>query len=263
VLENDVHAAIVREAANFLSDGHDAVMNDFVGAELPGFGDFFVVAGRGDHAAAEEFSNLDGGAANTAAGGENEDVFARLELRAIDEHVPGGLEDQRNGGGMGPIEVFGVGHAIDFRAADEFGAATINHVAEIGEVAAAVVVAAKAGGTFAAGNAGSENDFLADVDSADFGADFGDFAGDVAAGNVGEWNLEAGKAAAHPEVEMVEGAGVNADEDFVATKLRLGDIGVLENGRVAVMTEDDGFHERPPRSEMRWSLTTDRYIVSR
>jgi len=185
VLENDVHAAIVGEAANFLGDGHDAVMNDLVSAELPGFGNFFVVTGGGDDTAAEEFGDLDGGAAYTTAGREDEDVFTRLELRAIDEHVPGGLEDQRNGGGVGPIEIFGIRHAIDFRTAHKFGAAPINHTAEIGEVAAAVVVTAKAGGTFAAADAGSENDFLADVHSADLGADFGDFAGDVAAGNVG------------------------------------------------------------------------------
>ncbi len=75
--------------------------------------------------------------------------------------------------------------------------------------------------------------------------------------------MQAGKAAAHPEVEMIEGAGTNADEDFLAAKLRLGNVGEAENGRVAVMKEDDGFHERPPRSEMRWSLTTGRYNVSR
>ena len=141
VLENDVHAAIIGEAANFLGDGHDAVMNDFVGTELLGFGDFFVVASSGDHTAAKEFGDLDGGAADTAAGGEDEDVFTRPELRAIDEHVPGGLEDKRNGGGMGPIEVFGIGKTIDFRAADEFGATTINHVAEVGKVAATVFIA--------------------------------------------------------------------------------------------------------------------------
>jgi hypothetical protein len=37
----------------------------------------------------------------------------------------------------------------------------------------------------------------------------------------------------------------------------------VENGRVTMLLEDDGFHERPPRSEMRWRLTTGRYIVSR
>lgn len=66
--------------------------------------------------------------------------------------------------------------------------------------------------------------------------------------------MEAGKAAAHPEVEMIEGTGANADEDFVAAKLGLGDVGVVENGRVTVFLEDDRFHERPPRSEIRRML---------
>ena len=263
VLENDIHAAVVGEAANFLGNRHDAMMNDLVSAELPGFGNFLVVAGGGNHAAAEEFGDLDGGAADTAAGGENKHIFARLELRAIDEHVPGGLEDKRNGGGMGPIEVFGIGHAIDFGTADEFGAATINHVAEIGKVAAAVVIAGKAGGTFAAGDAGSEHDFLADMHGADFRTDLGDFAGDIAARDVREWNLEARKAAAHPQVEMIEGTGTNTDKHFVAAKLGLRDVSIVENRRVTMFLEDDGFHERPPRSEMRWRLTTGKYIVSR
>jgi len=250
VFKGDVHAAIVGEAADFLGDGHDAVMDDFIGTELFGFGDFLVAAGGGDHAAAEKLGDLNGGAADTATGSEDEDVFTRLKLGTMDEHVPGGLEDERNGGSVGPIEVSRIGHAIDFGAANIFGAATINHVAEIREIAAKIVVAGEAGGTPAAGNAGSENNFLADVDRGDFRADLGDFASDVAARNVGQGNLEAGKAAAHPEVEMIECAGANADEDFVATELRFGNIGKAENGWVTMMMEEDGFHERPPGSEM-------------
>jgi len=263
VLEDDIHAAIVGEAANFLGDGHDAVMNNFVGTKLLGFSDFFVGACGGDYTATEEFGDLDGGGAYTAAGGENEDVFARLELRAIDKHVPSSLEDQRNGSGVSPIEILGIGQAIDIGAADEFGAAAINHVAKIGKVATTVFIARKACGTPAAGDTGRKNHFLADVDGTDFGADFGDFTGDVAAGDVGKGGLEAGKAATHPEVKMIEGTSANADEDLAPAELRLGNIGVLENGRVSVFLVDDGFHERPPRSEMKWCLTTEQYIVSR
>ena len=252
VLEGDVHAAIVGEAANFLGDGHDAVMDDFVGAELFGLGNFFVAARGGDYPATEKFGDLDGGAADTAASGEDEDLFTRAKLSAADEHVPGGLEDDGNGRGVGPIEVFGIGQAVDFGAADIFGAATINHIAEIGEIAAEIVVAGKASGTFAAGDAGSENDLLANVDSGDFRADFGDFAGDVAAGNVGQGNLEAGETAADPEIEMIEGAGADADQDFVTPELGFGDIGETKNGGISVFLEDDGFHERPPGSETRW-----------
>jgi len=263
VFEDDVDAAIVGETANFLGDGHDAVMNDFVGTELFGFGEFFIVSGGGNHAAAKEFGDLNSGSAYTAAGGEDEDFFARLELRAIDEHVPGGLEDDGNSRGMGPIEVFWIGKAIDFGTADKFSTAAIHHAAKIGVVAAEIVIAGKAGGTSAAGDAGGEHNFLADVHGAHFGADFGDFAGNVGAGDVGQGNLKAGKPTADPEVEMIEGAGANTDEDFVTAKLRLRNIGEAENGRVTVFLEDDGFHERPPRSEIRCRLTKDRCIVSR
>jgi hypothetical protein len=37
----------------------------------------------------------------------------------------------------------------------------------------------------------------------------------------------------------------------------------VENGRITVFLEDDGFHERPPWSEMRWRRNRFQYIVSR
>jgi len=251
VFEDDIDTVIVGKAANFLGNRHDAVMNDFIRAKLLGFGDFVVVSGGGDNTAGKEFGDLDGGAANTTAGREDEDVLARLQLGAIHKHVPGGLKHNRNSGGMGPIQVFGIGHAIDVRATDIFGAAAIHHVAEVGIVAAAVFIAGKASGTFAASDAGRENHFLADVDGTDFRSDFGDFAGDVAARDVRKGGLETGEAAAHPEVKMIESAGVDTNEDFTTAELRLGDIGVMKNGRVTVFLEDDGFHEEPPGSEMK------------
>jgi hypothetical protein len=261
VFERDVHAVIVGEAANLFGDGHDAVMDDLIGAEVFGFGEFFVTARGGDHATPKEFGDLNGGAADTAAGGEYEDNFTGAELSAIDEHVPGGLEDDWNGGGMGPIEVIGIRHAIDLGAADKFGATTINHVAEIGEIAAEIVVAGETCGTAAAGNSRSKDHFLTDVDGGDLGTDLSDFAGDVAAWNMGQGDLQAGKAAAHPEVEMIEGAGPNTHKNFVAVRLRFGNIGEVKNGWIAVFLEDDGFHERPPVSEKSWRRIRVRCIV--
>ncbi len=252
MFKRDVHAAIVGEAAHFFGDGHYAVVDDLVGTELFGFGDFFVIARGGDHSAAKEFGDLDGGAANTAAGCKDEDLFPGLKLGAIYEHVPGGLENQGNGGRVGPIEILGIGHAIDFGAADVFGAASINHAAKIGEIAAEIVVASEASGTFATSDAGGEDHFLADVDGGDVGSNLGDFASDVAAGNVGQRNLEAGEATAHPEVKMIEGAGPDTDQDFVAAERGFGNVGKTKNGWVTMFLEDDGFHERPPVSEKRW-----------
>lgn len=249
MLDNNVHTAIVGETANFLGDGHDEVVDDFVGAEFPGFGKFFVVPGGGDDACAEELGDLYGGAANPASGSENEDGLTGMELSAVDKHVPSGKEHERNGGGVSPAKIFRVGEAIDLGHAHKFRAAAVDHVPKIGEVAAAVILAGEAGGAFAASDTRSENDFLADMNGGDFGAYLGDFAGDVAARNVREGEGNARETAANPKVEMIKGAGMDPDEDLVVTESRFGNIGVAKDGRVTMLLDDNGFHEKPPWNE--------------
>jgi hypothetical protein len=111
-----------------------------------------------------------------------------------------------------------------------------------------VILTSDAGGTFAAANARSKNDFLADMNGGDFWPDLGDFARNIAAGNVGERDSNTGEAAANPEVEMIEGAATNANQGFIVSEGRFGDISIAEYGRVAVFVDDDGFHEQPPGS---------------
>ena len=209
---------------------------------------FSSVPAGGDDARTEELGDLDGGAAYTASGSENQDGFAGLKLGAVDEHVPGGEENERDGGGVRPVEVFWIRETVDLGHTNIFRAAAIDHVTEVGEIAAAVILTSDAGGTFATGNAGSENDFLADVNGGDFWADLGDFAGNIAAGNVGERDGNAGEAAANPEVEMIEGAGTDANQDFIVAESRFGNIGIAKDGRVTVFVDDDGFHGQPPAS---------------
>jgi hypothetical protein len=60
------------------------------------------------------------------------------------------LKDERDGGGFFEREIFGIGQAVYFRDADEFGAAAIDHVAEVGGLAAAIIEAGNASWTFAA-----------------------------------------------------------------------------------------------------------------
>ncbi len=53
-----------------------------------------------------------------------------------------------------------------------------------------------------------------------------------------------GQAHAQPEVEVIQGAGAHADQDFVGTDLRFWDIFVLQHFGAAVRGVDDGFHGR-------------------
>ncbi len=218
------------------------MVDGVVGAELAGFLQFFVGACGSDHAGAKELGDLDRRAADAAARAEDENVFRGLQFRAGNEHVPRRLEDQRHRSSFLKREIFRIGQAIYFRDTDEFRAATVDHVAEVGELAAAVVQAGDAGCALAASDAGSDNYFLADANGGNFRADLRDFAGDVAAGNVRERNWNARQALADPDVEMVQSAGADADKHFAGANGWIGCVGVLENAGSAVLVKDDGFH---------------------
>jgi hypothetical protein len=88
------------------------------------------------------------------------------------------------------------------------------------------------------------------MDGVDVVADLDDFAGNIAAGNVGKRNGNAGQTVAHPEIEMIEGAGANADEDFVGVEVRFGNIGVMEHTGVAMLVKDNRFHKDPPEDSV-------------
>src|SRR5262249_49764304 len=127
-----------------------------------------------------------------AARTQNEDLFARLKFRAGNEHVPSRLKHERNGGGLLERKVFRIGQAVYFGRTNQLRATTVDHVAEVGELAAAGVQSAHARGPPPAGHARSEDDFLTDADAGDFGAHSGNFAGDVTAGDVWERNRNVG-----------------------------------------------------------------------
>ncbi len=242
VFEDDVDAALAREALHFGVDLLLAVDDDFVGAEGAKFFDFFFAADGGDDARAENFGDLDSGGTDAAASAEDEDFFAGLKFGAGDEHVPGGEENERNGGGFFEGKAGRNGHGVARRRADVFGVASGDEIAEERVLAAKIVVAGEAGGAASAGNAGLEENFFAGSDAGDDFADGGDFAGDVAAVYMRHGDLNARDAVANKKVEMIEGAGADADEDFVGARTRVGRVGVLEDFRAAVLREDDCFH---------------------
>ncbi len=71
VLENDIHAALIRDAADFLADFLCFVIDEVVCAQLFGFLKLFVGAGNGDDVRTEEFRDLNGGAPDAAPRAEN------------------------------------------------------------------------------------------------------------------------------------------------------------------------------------------------
>src|SRR6266849_4941297 len=71
VFEDDVHATLPCDAAHFVADFLRFVVDEMIRAKLFALLQLRVAAGSRNHARAEEFGNLNCGAANTAAGSKN------------------------------------------------------------------------------------------------------------------------------------------------------------------------------------------------
>ena len=141
-----------------------------------------------------------------------------------------------------------MGEAVRFRCTNQFGAASVDHVAQVRELPAAIVEASEARGAFSAGHTGSKDYFLADANGGDIGADLRDFTRDVAPGNVRERDRNVGQALADPQVEAVQGASANVDQHFIGADDWIGRVHVFEDFGAAVLLELDGLHFLAPGS---------------
>jgi len=160
--------------------------------------------------------------------------------------MPRGLEDERDGGGFFERQIFGIGETVYFGGANELSAATVDHIAEVSELAAAIVEAGEARGAFAAGDTGGEEHLLAYANRCNLSSDLRNFAGHVAAGNMRKRNRHIRKTLAHPEIETVQGAGSDADQNFVGTHGWIGGFNILQDFRAAVLLKLDRFHFADP-----------------
>jgi len=154
------------------------------------------------------------------------------------------LENERDGGGLFERKTLGIGEAVDFGAADQLGTAAIEQVTEVGELRAVIVAAGEASGALAAADPWSQENFLVGPYCGDAGSNFVDDTSDVAARDMRERNGETRNTLAYPKIQMVEGAGVDADESFAEARFGFGDVGVAEDVGSAVVIEKDRFHRR-------------------
>ena len=242
VLEDYVDAALVGDAADLVSDLLAVMIDGVVGTELARFGKFVVVSSGSDDVGVEELCDLDGGGSDAGAGAENENPLSLLDLRACDQHVPGGEEDKRNAGGFIEAERVGNGDDVDFGDGDQFAITAIDAITQDRELAAEIVLAGGTHRTVITEHHGREQDSLSRPNRREVLADFFDGSGDVAAIDVGQ--VYARQAFANPEIEVVQGTGFHADQNLVLTELGVGNVAVLEDLRAAEFLKHDRFHGR-------------------
>src|SRR5216684_6637224 len=118
--------------------------------------------------------------------------------------MPRGLEHERNGGRFLKAQVFRIRHAVYLRNAYEFRATAVDHVAKIGEIAAAIVLPGEARWAFPTRNARRKHHFLPYAHGRDIRTNLRDFARNITSRNVRQWNWHAMDAETYPEIEMIQ-----------------------------------------------------------
>ena len=161
----------------------------------------------------EKFGDLNGGDADAGAGAKDENGLAGANGGAPHKHVPRGDEYQRDTGSLNEIERIGYGDYVRGKGGDEIAVSAVDSVTEDRKFAALILQAGDAFGTLSAGVNGREQDALAHFEAAHIFAKLDDFSGNVAAGNVRK--LHSGQAFAHPNVEVIERARPDADQDVI------------------------------------------------
>ena len=108
----------------------------------------------------------------------------------------------------------------------------------------------------AAGNSRREQDALSDFDVRDVCADFCYFAGNVAAQNARQRNLDPGHSRTHEQIQVIQRARAHANQDIVhigRANLRLRNFGVAQHFRPAVFGKDYSLHWHLDDSTVRLS----------
>ena len=100
VLDDDVGAVTLGRFLHGRRHVAGLVVHDRVGAELARPLELLVARRGRDHAAAESLREHERRRGDAAAGAPDEHPLALLEFRARDQHPVGGLEDEREGGGL-------------------------------------------------------------------------------------------------------------------------------------------------------------------
>jgi hypothetical protein len=84
------------------------------------------------------------------------------------------------------------------------------------------------------------------MDGMYIGTDFCNLASHVTAGNVRKRNVDTRQTVTNPQVEVIQSAGMNADQDFIVTEVWLRNLRVVQHAGVAMLMKNDSLHERPP-----------------
>jgi len=178
----------------------------------------------------------------------HEDPLSDPEPGAGHEHVPGGQERQRHGGGVRGIEPLGNGEDVAIGGDDPVGATAVARLPEDPVVPAERIVPRAARRADAARRSGAEHDLVAYGGTGGTGPQRIDDPGDVASRNDREREYVSGHSLPHPEIEVVEPHRAHPDPDLLGSGDRIGPLLEPQRFEAAVLADDDRAQPQRPRS---------------
>ena len=244
MLDDHVHAAAAGQFLHALRHIAGRVVDDLVRADDERFLGLVLRSNRRDDFRANILGNLNGHAADAAARPHDQRGFSGSQTGQRHCHVPGRDRDERKSRRLLEGQRGWNDNHVSSGHRDELGIAAVGLGPEHAERGAQVIAPGLALVAGSATQPRRDEDFLADLDAFDLAADPFDLPGDVATGNMRQGNLVARYPLPNPDIQMVQRAGLDADEHFVRLDLRLGPVLVLQLLRPAVFVEDNGFHTR-------------------
>lgn len=196
----------------------------------------------GDDAGAELEGDLNGGRADAAGAAHCQHPIAGLDGGAVGEHVHGRARGQGQGGGRGKIHLLGQAHEGGRGHGDLLGKSAVALHAKELAVEAGGFLTARAKLALAAKEIGLHGDAVARAPIGHVRAQSEDMAGDFPARHAGQGEGHGQSTFLQPQIQPVEAAGANADDDFAGSGSRVGEVGAGKFSRRAVSDELDGFH---------------------
>ena len=149
-------------------------------------------------------------------------------------------EHQRHAGGLVEVQAIGNRNHIHCGHGDQLTISAIDAIAQDGEFRTQVLKSGDALGALIAEVHRREQDPLPGFEAGDVVADFDNLACDVSTQDVRQ--LHSGQAFADPQIDMVQGTGLDADENLVLPGLGVGNIFVAQNFRTTEFVDANGFH---------------------
>jgi hypothetical protein len=144
VIHDDIHPPLACESADLRGEVLGSVVDPGFSAQLPGSAQFLGAARRDQDARAEHRGDLNGRRGHAASGGMNEHGFPRTELRAGDQHVPGGEKHEWCRCRLLKRETLRLREDVAGGDHDEVGAGAVAVLAEDSVPATEVVVSPRA-----------------------------------------------------------------------------------------------------------------------